>query len=154
MTDRKTIKRQADDKVQLFLDLNNREHPLQQELKWGPYIVYTYLHSEEYMEEIVTFEDKNEAEAYLQSILNEWEQDPERNNDPWDDEEPDDEAMEYLRIKDWDAPIRRGIHRYACRTVGLADPEEFVKAMPTEFALNFLEGLFWSALIPGYYEEH
>lgn len=154
MTDLEKIKRQADEKIQLFLDFNNGEHPLQQELRWGPYIVYSYLHSEEYLEELVTFEDKDEAEAYLQSILNEWEQDPERNNDPWDDNNPEDEVKEYLSIKNWDEPIRRGAHRFASRTAGLASPEEFVKAMPTKMSLNFLVNLFYSCLIPGYYEEH
>lgn len=154
MNDLETIKNQAVDKVQLFLDLCNHEHPNQQKLRWGPYIVYTYLHSEEYMEEIVTFEDKDEAEAYLQSILDDWAADPERDPDPWDDEEPSDQLRQYLSIKDWDEPIRRGTHRYASRTVGLAEPEEFVKAMPTKMALEFLENLFWSALIPGYFEEH
>ena len=154
MTDLEKIKRQADDKVQLFLDLNNREHPLQQELKWGPYIVYTYLHSEEYMEEIVTFEDKDEAEAYVQTILDDWASDPDRDKDPWNEPEPDEETMDYFRIKDWDKPIRRGTHRYSSRTVGIADPEEFVKAMPTKMALNFLVEMFYSSLIPGYYEEH
>lgn len=153
MKDLQTIKRQADDKIQLFLDLNNGDNALQQCLGWGPYIVYTFLHSEEYFEEIVTFEDKDEAEAYLHSILDEWEADPERDKDPWDDEEPDEED-DYLSIKDWDEPIRRGTHRYASRTVGLAEPEEFVKAMPTKMAREFLVNLFCSALIPGYYEEH
>ena len=153
MKSKEIIKNQAIEKVQLFLDLNNRENELQQELGWGPYIVYTYLHTEEYLEEIVTFEDKDDAEAYLQTILDDWASDPKRDDDPWDDEEPDDDEKEYFRIKDWDAPIRRGTHRYSSRSVGLANPEEFVKAMPTDYALNFLEGLFWSALIPGYFEE-
>lgn len=151
--DIQTIRSQAGEKVQLFLDLNNGDNAIQQRLGWGPYIVYTFLHSEEYFEEIVTFENKDEAETYLQSILDEWEADPERDKDPWDDEENDDED-DYLSIKDWDEPIRRGTHRYASRTVGLADPEEFVKAMPTKMALALLENLFWSALIPGYFEEH
>lgn len=154
MKDIQTIKRQADDKVQLFLDLNNREHPLQQELKWGQYIVYLYLHSGEYLEEIVTFEDKDEAEAYLQSILDEWEKDPTRGSAPWGDKEPDDWEKEHLSIKSWDEPIRRGTHRFYCETVGLAEPEEFVKAMPVQFALDFLVELFYSSLIPGYFEEH
>ena len=55
MTDLEEIKSLAVEKVQLFLDLSSYEHPHQQKLRWGPYIVYTYLHSEEYMEEIVTF---------------------------------------------------------------------------------------------------
>ena len=154
MNDLEIIKRQADDKVQLFLDLNNREHPLQQELKWGPYIVYLYLHTEEYLEEIVTFEDKDEAEAYLQSILDGWEKDPTRDSDPWGDEDPNDWEKEYLSIKSWDEPIRRGTHRYYCETVGLANPEEFVKAMPTKMAMNLMVELFYSSLIPGYFEEH
>ena len=148
------IKNQAINKVQLFVDLNNRENELQQKLGWGPYIVYTYLHTEEYLMEIVTFDDKEDAEAYLQIILDDWASDPDRDNEPWDEEDSDDDTKEYFRIKDWDLPIRRGIHRYTSRTVGLADPREFVEAMPTDFALNFLEGLFWSALVPGYYEEH
>ena len=154
MKDIQTIKKQAIDKVQLFLDLNNRENELQQKLGWGPYIVYTFLHTEGYLEEIVTFDDEDEAEAYVQTILDDWASDPDRDKDPWDEPEPDEETMDYFRIKDWDKPIRRGTHRYSSRTVGIADPEEFVKAMPTDFALSFLEGLFWSALIPGYYEEH
>ena len=154
MPDLEKIKSRAVDKVQLFLDLNNGDNVLQQKLRWGPYIVYTYLHSEEYLEEIVTFDDKDDAEAYLQTILEDWASDPNRDKNPWEDTEPDEKDIEYFRIKDWDLPIRRGIHRYTSRTVGLADPKEFVEAMPTDFALNFLEGLFWSALVPGYYEEH
>ncbi len=154
MIDFEEIKSRAAEKVRLFLELNNREHPLQQELRWGPYVVYRYLHSEEYLEEVVTFEDKEEAEVYLQSILDEWAADPDRDNEPWGDEEPDDEVRAWSSIKAWDEPIRRGIHRFNCETVGLANPKEFVNSMPTEFALMFLVGLFNSALIPGYYEEH
>ena len=151
------IREDANDKVQVFLDLNNLNNETWKRLRWGHFIVYTYLHTEEYLEEMVTFDDEKEAELYLQSVLDEWAADPDRDVDPLtqfaDDLEPDDPFMEYLRIKDWDEPIRRGTHLNASRTIGLADARKFIDTLPLEMLKDMMEDFFYSNLIPGYYNE-
>ena len=63
----KEIKKKVIDKIQLFLDLNNGKNKLQKQLGWGPYVYYRYLHSEEYCEEMATFDNKEDAETFLHS---------------------------------------------------------------------------------------
>ena len=158
------IREDACEKVQLFLDLHNGDDETWKRLRWGSFLVYTYLHTEEYLEEIVTFDDKNEAEAYLQSILDEWGEDPSRDEDPILyfngpdayselDEKDIEDLREYFRIKDWDGPIRRGTHLSASRTVGLANAYDFANVLPYEMLKDLFANLFTSNLVPGYYDE-
>ena len=153
-----TVRQKANEKVQLFLDLNNRDNKLQQELGWGAYIVYRYLHTEEYFEEIVTFDDQEEAEAYLQSETRRIADESSSDAYPWEGEDLTDEDAESIKkhyqLKDWDLPIRRGACAQWGITFGLADAGEFIQAMPVDMALDLLVEFFYSALIPGYYEEH
>lgn len=160
MKDIETIRKNAIDKVDVFLELANDDNPRQQELGWGPYVYYRFLHSEEYFEEIVTFADKEEAEAYLQSELEELEADAQPDDWTWlEDDLPEgssdmQDEDDYLKIKSWDEKIRRGTDEYSHVTIGLADAEDFVHAMPVELALDLFSNMFYYRLIPGYYEEH
>ena len=169
MKDSKQILKDADEKVQLFLDLHNLDNETWQRLRWGYYIVYTFYHPEGFFEELVTFADKEEAEAYLQTILDDWNKDPLRDVDPTPalfevlgqqggyldtlgihDIES---VKEYHRIRDWDEPIRRGLNLNASRSVGLANSFDFVNALPIEMLKDLMIQFFDSNLIPGYYDE-
>ena len=155
--DKEKIQEKAIAKIDVFLELANEDNPRQQELGWGPYVYYRFLHTEEYFEEIVTFADKEEAEAYLQMEIQKILDDPDHARNPWDDDEEGElgeDVSEYLRIKDWDLPIRRCEHRYNSTTIGLADAEDFVKTMPVSLAQDLFSSFFYYGLIPGYYEEH
>lgn len=154
------IKKKAIDKVQLFLDLNNGRSQLQKDLGWGGYIVYRFLHTEEYFEEIVTFNNKEEAEVYLQSEIDRMRKDHEQDTYLWEDDCYDEDEIEdmkqdpYLQLKEWDLPIRRESFEKWSMTMGFAYARDFVKAMPVELARDLLTQLFCSQIIPGFYEEH
>jgi hypothetical protein len=153
-----TIRKKAIDKVQLFLDMNNGDNKLQKKLGWGYYVVYRYLHPEEYFEEIVTFDDMVEAEAYLQSEINRIEEASASDLFLWEYDEHDDDEIEdlkqHMRPKEWDLPIRRGSCEKWGITLGLADAWTFVHTMPTEMALELFAQFFGCRTIPGYFEEH
>ena len=150
----KDIRKKVIDKIQLFLDLNNGKNKLQKQLGWGPYVYYRYLHSEEYFEEMATFDNKEDAETFLQSEIKQIMNSSANDTYPWEENEVSEDAMEYFRLKEWDLPIRR----YSCEkwsiTLGLADAHTFVRTMPVEMALDLFEQFFYSRVIPGYYEEH
>ena len=152
------IRQKAIDKVQLFLDMNNGDNDLQKKLGWGFYIVYRYLHPEEYFEEIVTVDDKAEAEAYLQSEIKRIGDKSASDTHVWEQFDLDDEELkvlkEHYQLKDWDLPIRRGVCEKGGITLGLADAWTFVHTMPTEMALELFAQFFGCRTIPGYYEEH
>lgn len=157
MKDIQTIREEACEKVQMFLDLNNLDNETWKRLRWGHIIVYTYFHSEDYLEEFVTFDNEEEAELYLQSILDEWAMDPNRDVDPLTQFPKgiklDEKDIEYYRIKDWDKPIRRGVHLGASKTIGLANSWVFVNTLPIEMLRELTTRLFDSNVIPGYYDE-
>ena len=154
------IKNKAIQKVQLFLDLNNGDNQLQKDLGWGFYIVYRYLHTEEYFEEIVTFDNSDEAEAYLQSEIDRMRKGHDQDSFLWEDDENDEDEIEdmkrdpYFQLKEWDLPIRREGFEKCGITMGLASAWDFVHTMPVEMALELFSQFFASQIIPGYFEEH
>ena len=163
------IFKRADAKIQLSIDLINGENELQNKLGWGPHIVYLFLQTEEYCEELVTFEDEEEAQEYLKHLLEKycvddddkcWEElykeDIENGYITAEESEELKERYfeEFDRLSSWDLPMRKGQNKTRGYTVGYADPSDFVNNLPEDKAKYFLEGFFWSNLIPGYYEEH
>ena len=162
------IIKRADDKIQLALDMNNGDYDLQKDLGWGTHIVYMFYHPDEYCEELVTFDDDEEAQAYLKHMLEThcsddedkcWEENMKYfidNGMTTEESEKDKEKFfaEFDRLSSWDLPMRKGQNRANGITVGYAEASDFVECLPEDKAKYFLQSFFWSFLIPGYYEEH
>lgn len=159
----------AEAKIQLSIDLINGDNELQNKLGWGPHIVYLFLQTEEYCEELVTFEDEEEAQEYLKHLLEKYCVDDD--DKCWEEEYKEDIENGYTtaeesdinkkevfeefdRLSSWDLPMRKGQNKTWGYTVGYANATDFVDCLPEDKAKYFLESFFWSNLIPGFYEEH
>ena len=143
--EKKLIVNHAHEKLHLCYELSQGKNRQQQELRWGAFIVYKYLHTQEVLWEVVTFENKEDAEVYLQSILEEWGPDTQPSQDPFNGK-PDERAA----IKGWDETVRRGINWRSRETVGLIEPEILIELMPIKSSLEFLVALFRNNLILAY----
>jgi len=155
----------ADRKIGLWMYLKLINEDVLKSLGTGHYIVYRYLQNEDICEELMTFDDKDDAKAYADRMVSEFCTDDDirewneiegyRVRRGFDTEEQLEKErikmFEYFdRISAWDLPIRRGQSITFMRTVGSADVRTFIECLPVEKAKYFLALVFDNAIIPGF----
>lgn len=165
------IIKNAEEKVGIFIECCNLEYKRKNELGWGEYVVYTYNYGLGDFSEIVTFDNKDEAEMYLNYLESiyyvedefaAWKESIERLarvscsssslNGTNLTEAYENDMNDFEENVVWDKSIRRFADRVCRITGGMAIATEFVDCMTEQMRKNLLSELLFVA-VPGYYEE-
>ena len=154
----------AERKIGLWMCLELINEGVLKSLGTGHYIVYRYMQDEDFCEELMTFDDEDDAKAYADLMVSEFCTDDDLRE--WNEiegyrlekgevneEEFEKERVELFedfdRISAWDLPMRKGQSKTFMRTVGCTDLRTFIECLPIEKAKYFLALVFDNAIIPG-----